>query len=402
MTEMLDISPALPIHIQLFTNDPESSRASNVVTALDSEHHAHIRGIRLFDIPSLLWERLSAVMQKPFPELTRLDISLGDGARAIPDSFLAGSAPRLRELYLTNTPLPAMHKLLLSSSDLVQLLLSDIPHSGYIPPEAVATCLSVLPRLEQFHLQFRSHLSRPDPTNRRPPPLTPRAIVPSLTTLDFSGASDYLEDLVARIDTSQLDHVVVTFLNQLMFDTPQLSQFFIRTEELMVHKEAYLVFDYLSVEVRLPQAETVYLSPLVLRILCRHSEWQLSALAQVCGSSFPYHSTLEHLHVGDTSSSPDRWPGDIETAQWVELLSPFTALKNLYLSRRMASRIADTLEELAGQGITEVLPALQNIFLQGLQSSGPVQDAVGQFVTARQRSGFPVAVHSWEGESGLW
>jgi len=161
MTEMLDTWPALPILIQLFTNDPESesSRAGNVVAALDSEHHARVRGIRLFD--SLLWERLAAAMQKPFPELTRLEISLGDGARPIPNLFLGGSAPRLRELYLTCTPLPGMHKLLLSSSDLVQLLLSDIPHSGYIPPEAMAACLSVLPRLEQFFLRFRSHRSRP-------------------------------------------------------------------------------------------------------------------------------------------------------------------------------------------------------------------------------------------------
>jgi hypothetical protein len=51
--------------------------------------------------------------------------------------------------------------------------------------------------------------------------------------------------------------------------------------------------------------------------------------------------------------------------------------------------------------LQEVLPALQNIFLEGLQPSGPVQEDLGKFVAARQLSGHPIAVSPWERESGL-
>jgi hypothetical protein len=117
MAEMLGIWPVLPIQIQLLHDDHRTSNANNVLSALDSKHRARVRGIRLFDLPSQLWEIFSTAMQKQFPKLTHLDISLRDDARAIRDSFLGGSAPRLRSLHLTNTPFPAMKNLLLSASD---------------------------------------------------------------------------------------------------------------------------------------------------------------------------------------------------------------------------------------------------------------------------------------------
>jgi hypothetical protein len=43
-----------------------------------------------------------------------------------------------------------------------------------------------------------------------------------------------------------------------------------------------------------------------------------------------------------------------------------------------------------------VLPTLQNIFLEELQQSVPVQEAIGTFVVARQLSGYPVTVSRWE------
>jgi len=54
--------------------------------------------------------------------------------------------------------------------------------------------------------------------------------------------------------------------------------------------------------------------------------------------------------------------------------------------------IAAALQELVGARIAEVLPSLQNIFVEGLGPLRCFQENIGQFVTARQRSGHPVAI----------
>ena len=91
----------------------------------------------------------------------------------------------------------------------------------------------------------------------------------------------------------------------------------------------------------------------------------------------------------------------MENNQWLELLHPFTSVKNLYLSQNLTMRIAPSLQELAADRgrVTDVLPALQNLFLKRPQS-GPIQDAVKQFVAARQLSGRLVFDHHWK--RGLW
>jgi len=80
---------------------------------------------------------------------------------------------------------------------------------------------------------------------------------------------------------------------------------------------------------------------------------------------------------------------------WLYLLRFFPATENLYLFERVASCIAFALQELPPEGVTEVLPALQNILIEHLQSSGRVEEAIGEFVGARQLSGRPVAVQCW-------
>jgi len=84
----------------------------------------------------------------------------------------------------------------------------------------------------------------------------------------------------------------------------------------------------------------------------------------------------------------------MEDAQWLELLDPFTALKNLYLTDEIAQRCCGALRERSGERATEVLPALRNLFVRG--SLEPVQEAVKPFVTARQLSGHPVVVDRWK------
>jgi hypothetical protein len=71
-------------------------------------------------------------------------------------------------------------------------------------------------------------------------------------------------------------------------------------------------------------------------------------------------------------------------------------VKNLYLCERIMPRIAPALQELVGARTTEVLATLENIFLKGLQPSGPLQEGIEKFVAARQLTSHPVAVSRWD------
>ena len=85
---------------------------------------------------------------------------------------------------------------------------------------------------------------------------------------------------------------------------------------------------------------------------------------------------------------------------WLQFLLPFAAVKSLYLSKEFAPGIAAALQELVGNIIiqsVQVLPILQNIFVEKPEPSRPFQKIIGQFVAARQLSGHPIAISDWDG-----
>jgi len=136
-----------------------------------------------------------------------------------------------------------------------------------------------------------------------------------------------------------------------------------------------------------------------LGISCRQSDWQLSSLAQACSSSFPI-PMVERIYICDYEYDRPHWQDDIEDSQWlpVEILHPFTALKDLHVSREFLPRIAPAFQELTGERVTEMLPALQSLFLEELHPSGPIREAIEKFVAARQLAGYPIAVSHWDGK----
>jgi hypothetical protein len=185
--------------------------------------------ITLWEVESSDLEIILAAMQQPFPELTYLWLhSDGEMVPVDPDSFLGGSAPRLECLYLGGIPFPGLPKLLLSATHLVDLHLYRIPHSGYISPEVMVTALSSLTSLDDLWLEFQSPRSCPDQASRRPPPST-RSVLPILGYFGFKGVTEYLEDLVARIDAPRLNSLQIFFFNDTVFDTPYFIQFISRT-----------------------------------------------------------------------------------------------------------------------------------------------------------------------------
>jgi len=112
--------------------------------------------------------------------------------------------------------------------------------------------------------------------------------LPVLAHLWYKEPSEYLEDFVARINASRHHRIEVMFFNQFVFNISHLSQFFGRTEASMALNQAYVVFHVDLVQLKLSlQNEGVFQCDLTLGISGRESDWQLSALAQVCSSSLP-------------------------------------------------------------------------------------------------------------------
>jgi hypothetical protein len=273
---------------------------------------------------------------------------------------------------------------------------SNIPHSGYFSPKAMVALLCALSSLGTLHLGFQSPQSRPDSESRSLPPLK-RSILPALEELHFKGVTEYLEELVTRIDTPRLDEMYITFFNQIDFDCPRLAQFIHCTPTLRARDEAHVQFDdyFAGVEFRY-WTSTFSLDNLLIKISCREPDWQLSSIEQICNCSLHPLSVVEDLYF-EHQYSQLVWKNDaIEDSLWLQVLLPFIAVKNLYLSKEFGPDIAAALQELVGYRITEVLPSLQNIFVEGLEPWGPFQENIGPFAAVRRRSGHPITISVWD------
>ena len=189
----------------------------------------------------------------------------------LPDSFLGGVALRLRSLSLHDVSFPGLPKLLLSTTHLVKLGL-NISRPGYISPETLATNLSALTNLEPLRLHFRYLRPRPTLDSRRPPPPPLiRSILPSLTEIRFKGDSEYLEEILTRIDAPRLGGLDITFFNQIIFDTPQLFQFISRKPMLRAPEKGHITFYPKAITVKLPSQISDY-AVLSVEIPCTASE----------------------------------------------------------------------------------------------------------------------------------
>ena len=397
----LDSWPSLPLIIcdvpGIFDDGPLG--VDNIIAAL--ERNDRVCQVDLGRLTSSQLDHVtdSAAMLEPFPELTHLRIRISDEpGRILPYASLGGTVPRLRSLELDGVPSPGLPKLLLSATHLVNLDLHDIPRSGHIPPEAMATSLSALTSLESLRLNFRYPRPRPAPVGRRllPLPLT-RSILPSLTKIRFKGPSGYLEEVLARIDAPRVNELHITFFNQIEFNTPQLFQFISRRPSLRAPENGHIAFNSKAILVRFSSQTSGY-SVLNVEILCAASEWQLSSLEQVFTLSLPPPSTLEDLYIFEDHEYPLRWQDDVESMLWLNLLRSFVAVKNLYLSDEFVPRIAPALQELVGGRTTEGLPTLENIFLEGFQPSRSLHEGIEKFVAARRFTSYPVAISLWDKE----
>jgi hypothetical protein len=388
--DKLNIWPPLPLLIQGTISPSVSDNILAVLGRHDRVSMIDLDYMRTTPEVEKVW----AAMQVPFPELTVLRLWSSDlKAPIVSDSFLGGSSPRLREIWLKAVPFPGLPKLLLSATHLTEIRLDDITRSGYISPETMVTCLSALTSLKSLHLDFLL-ISRPDWETRHPPS-QPRSVLPALTDIQFKGTSEYLEDLLACIDAPQLNALFLSLVNQIDLDVPKLAQFISRTPMFKTLDEARVGFCGDAVRLTL-SSPTFGFEGLKIQFFCEESYRQLSTLARVWTSFSPLLSMVDNLSVHEVESWPLHWQDNIENSQWLELLRPFTAVKSLYVSEEFVPVItAAALQELVRERMTQLLPTLQNLFLEGLRRWGPVRKGIGLFIAAREPFGHPIAVSLW-------
>ena len=193
---------------------------------------------------------------------------------------------------------------------------------------------------------------------------------------------------MVRIDAPLLDYLIIHLFDQFVPDTPQLAWFINCTPKLKAHNEAHVHFD--GVELHLKLGEE---SEKGLRISYKVEDSQVSSLVQVCTSSLSlaFSATVERLYICNNFSS---WRGDIQVKNnhWLEFLGLFTSVKSLYLCWVIVPHIAPAFQELVGERVAGVLPALQTLFVEDLDLLRPLPEDIGLFVFRHQFSGHPVAV----------
>ena len=338
-------------------------------------------------------------MQEQFPVLRSLDLGADKETMFVTDAFLGGSAPLLQKISLGgNIRFPGLPKLLSSTRDLVDLNLRGIPMTdeGHIPPDAMATCLSVLNRLRSLTIAFLRQKSSSYPTDQHPPPST-YTVLPALTYLWLEAPHGYLEDLVGRVDAPLLDSGHLDFYDEPIFDTPRVPQFFHRTIMFKLFSEVTVWFRRVRIffEAGIFASFRSSIGPATFSFSFPCSEFpaQVATMERICSQWPSLFSHVELLRLNDDFIEQRNW-SEANTTAWLEFLRSFNAVQTLRLGGTATElHVAYILGLLKGERATEVLPALCTI--NSNRSDPGASDILGlsgPFLAARKESGHPVVV----------
>ena len=402
--------PPCPISIWPNTEKEMSLVDDNEVAAA-LKHSNRIHEIKLEFSTSML-AKSTAWFENSFPALEFLNLrSFSHEPTVIPNAFLMGGSDgpprRLRKIALSNVSLP--HGLLRANRDLVTLFLNinHVGGAGSLSAEALALALAETHLLETLSVYPHTIVaSYPDQRSAQRSSLTnTRVNLCALATLEFMGPCEYLEDLVSRIDTPILKHLVASF-PQSIFDVPQLSQFISRTNHLTSlphrttigfssssHKGLFIRHHFMTLESQPPREAF----SLTLSISKRWvvSNWIASQVLHICEQLSPFTSSVDRLWI----SIGMVLDPDTDTERWLELLGAFRSVQDLHLwcswwDRAPAVDMERALEESTKREMTqEVLPVLRILRMNETRVHECDTHGISAFVDARRRTGRPLVVH---------
>jgi hypothetical protein len=180
----------------------------------------------------------------------------------------------------------------------------------------------------------------------------------------------------------------------LIFDIPRLHNFINRTLAERVNQA--------SMELTSRGIKIIFADRFRLEIECERLDWQLSSMTRILSQQLPRLSHVERFEIREPlfllGVVRIGWEDDpdMDPSQWLELFRLLIGVQSLFVSERLVHRVAAALKEVTGETAMEVLPALHSLSLEGLQPSGPSQDAIKSFAAARQLTTHPVLIQPWE------
>jgi hypothetical protein len=391
ITTMLAHSPPLPLIIYYpgRLGDASGQDEEDVLFAL--QHRERVRRIHLRAPATSLLSLINAINGE-YPTLQSLVIrshtekpsaATGTGVQ-LPAKLLA---PLLRRLTLSDVRLPASSELLLRAEGLVTLELLDIADTPALQPSHLVTQLARMTQLERLVVHFRTALPSRTFWGRH----IPHTTLPHLKLLSFRGSSVYLEHTLAHLTTPSLQTLFVDLFAQLSFSLPNLAHF-VRGAFTFHAAELHFDADTACVMLDRDSRNRNRTNPVQLRVSCRALDWQLEALAQICGALAPLFARVEGLTLGLHVVHPTP---DSERAQWHALLRAFGGTKTLQLAGPRAGHLLRSLLPLPA----DLLPALQELLPGGAAEPADGDgDAEGDegalhaFTGEREAAGCPVRV----------
>ena len=394
--DILDSWPTLPLVVKFWAGKPLRRRVRRAGFKFGNLMIALRYPDRLYEIDlhvtSSMLASIIEVTQKPCQvlEIIRITVKAPTSSSILDCSaFLGGSAPHLREIKLDGVPLPftQIRQVLLSTNDLVELHLANIPNDVCFSPSDLVTGLSTSAQLKRLTVDFHSPPFSPPPSMTHSPPRS--TTLPSLMFLDFHGASEFMEEFVGRIELPALCNIAVRLFNDMLFEIPQFCRFIPCLNALRPPARVIVIHSVDSVGVYF-EAEEHPSENCFFGTSCRQLDWQLSFVTQILSQ---LSSLLSGVHSLDIRS--DELPTgeeDVDSTQWLELLQPFTHVTEVHVREELVPGIV---QALAGEDMTaEVLPELSWLRLDRYRSSPSVMKAAGQFVATRKLSGRPIFLSS--------
>ena len=382
---ILHVWPTLPLVVSFKAARDSTLMPENITAAL--RHPDRICQIELY-VTSSMTRSLAEMIQKPCRVLESISITVGDAittGTSIPtcNAFLGGFAPRLKEIKLDGIfyPFPKLRQVFSSINNVVELRLSKIPNPVYFSPDDLVTSLSTLFWLKSLSVDF-CFTSHPPPNVTHPPPQ--RTTLPSLTSLNFHGASEYLEEFTARINSPTLCKITIRLFNQIFFEIPQFCQFILGPNALGSPTWVIVTYSAESVSVLLILNGNEHC---VLGTSCRRLDWQLSFVTEILSQLSPLLSSVRSLTIQKGDGLPSM--EDMDSAQWLEL---FQLLAHVTLVRVSEEQLVPSIVQalVTEDMTTAILPELFSLHLKEHFGTPSVVEAAKQFVTTRRLSGHSV------------
>ena len=383
--------PPLPLLV-------DYSNGARTITREDEDNmqrglrqHGRVRRVTLRASPSSLCMWLKP-MDNLFPKLEDLSLSSTtmEMHPMLPKTF---RAPGLRRLSLHGVGLPRGLPLLSSAIALSSLSLTHIGASSYFPPVDLITQLCSLPHLEVLSIGFAIPISHPSREGELLPPPIPPVTLPTLRQLTFRGMSDYLDNLVAQVNTPILKQLNLTLFSELDFTFLNLTKFIRRWQRAEVFGclVARVIFnkDGASVHAGYEQQGIGRIS---LHVNCDPLNRRIDSATQVCSALGDVVSAVEELtldHYVDGTPSPWRDLESLNSMRWLELLLPFVGVKKLHIGYSLTLQLSQALESVSEGLVLGLLPGLQELEVP-LRTTERAANAFSVFTTTRESVGHPI------------